>query len=125
MQAINPFLLGAGILGCLVALLHGFLQQKLIIKPLVKRNLESGNLSETTLKLIVALLHFSTAAWLAGGVALIVVSRMGGEAQLATGLLVAALYSFAAAANFWATRGRHPGWVLLGLAVAAILAGIL
>lgn len=89
------------------------------------RGLQSGHLSETTLKLIVALLHFSTAAWLAGGAALVIVSRMGGEAQLVTGLLVAALYGFAAAANFWATRGRHPGWVLLGLAVAAILAGIL
>jgi hypothetical protein len=120
----NLFLMGSGVGGCLIALLHGVLQQKLIIRPLLQRNLQAKPLPDTTLKLIVALLHFSTAAWLAGGIALIVVARLGNEAQFVTGSLVASLYIFASAANFWATRGRHPGWALLALAVVAILIGI-
>ncbi|NNE49792.1 MAG: hypothetical protein HKM91_04595 [Altererythrobacter sp.] len=124
MQEANLYLFGAGIGGCLIAILHGVLQQRLIIRPLLQRNSLENALPDTTLKLIVALLHFSTFAWLAGGVALILVSKLGNEAQTAIGLLVASLYIFASAANFWATRGRHPGWILLALAVIAILAGL-
>ncbi len=124
LQVANPYLLGAGILGCLIALVHGFLQQKLIIRPLVLRLEPAQDLGKTALKLIVALLHFSTAAWFAGGVALILVASLNQQTQLVVGLLVMAQYSFAAIANFWATRGRHPGWVLLAIANAAILVGI-
>jgi hypothetical protein len=37
--------------------------------------------------------------------------------------LVGATYLFGAAGNFWATRGRHPGWMLLALALVLIAFG--
>jgi len=36
---------------------------------------------------------------------------------------VAAIYASGSLANLWATRGKHPGWVLLALATMLTLAG--
>jgi hypothetical protein len=46
------------------------------------------------------------------------------EARLATGLLVGSSYLFGAVGNLWATRGRHPGWVLYTIALILIVYGI-
>jgi hypothetical protein len=67
------------------------------------------------------LLHFSTFAWLVGGLALVAAAAwFGREVKLATGLLVGSLYLYGALGNAWATRGRHPGWILMAAAVGLI-----
>jgi hypothetical protein len=48
----------------------------------------------------------------------------GRDARLATGLFVGSLYVFAALGNFWATRGRHPGWMLMAIALVLIALGV-
>ena len=45
------------------------------------------------------------------------------EARLATGLLVGSSYLFGAVANLWGTRGRHPGWILMAVALFLIALG--
>jgi len=46
------------------------------------------------------------------------------ENVLATGLLVGSSYLFGALGNLWATRGRHPGWMLYALALVLIVFGV-
>jgi hypothetical protein len=45
------------------------------------------------------------------------------NARLATALLVGSSYLYGALANLWATRGRHPGWVLYAAALVLIVYG--
>jgi uncharacterized membrane protein YjjB (DUF3815 family) len=45
----------------------------------------------------------------------------GHDARLATGLFVGSLYLFGALGNLWATRGRHPGWMLMAAALILIV----
>jgi hypothetical protein len=76
-------------------------------------------------KLTPGLLHFSTFNWFVGGLALIAAANgfpPGG--RLATGLMVGTSYLYGALGNLWATRGRHPGWVLYAAAVALIVCGV-
>ena len=71
------------------------------------------------------LLHFSTIAWLVGGLALIVAAGwFGPQARLATGLCVGSLYLCGALGNLWGTRGRHPGWMLMAAALVLIVVGV-
>jgi len=107
----------AGIIGCIVAVIHGVLLQKLMIRPI----LNGAKLAETSRRLVPLLLHFSTIFWFLGGLALIIVpSFADAPTMLATAVFVGALYGFGAIGNFWGTRGKHPGWMLLAVAVALI-----
>jgi hypothetical protein len=97
----------AGVIGSGVAVVHGILTQRLMVRPLVP-----------------GLLHFSTFNWFLGGLALIAAIWFEQDARLATGLLVGSSYLYGALGNFWATRGRHPAWVLYAVALILIAFGI-
>jgi uncharacterized membrane protein YjjB (DUF3815 family) len=76
-------------------------------------------------RLVPLLLHFSTICWFLGGLALIAAaSWFERDARLATGLFVGSLYAFGALGNVWATRGRHPGWMLMAAALILIVFGV-
>ena len=76
-------------------------------------------------RLIPLLLHFSTFVWFGGGLALIAAAFwLDRDARLAIAVLVGAAYLFGALGNLWGTRGRHPGWMLLALALGLIVVGI-
>jgi hypothetical protein len=71
------------------------------------------------------LLHFSTISWFLGGLALIAAAKwFEQDARLATGLFVGSLYLFGALGNLWGTRGLHPGWMLMAVALVLIAFGI-
>jgi hypothetical protein len=68
--------------------------------------------------------YFSTISWFLGGLALIAAAIcFEQDAKLATGL-VGCLYLFGAVGNLWATRGRHPGWMLMAAALILIVFGV-
>ena len=76
-------------------------------------------------RLVPLLLHFSTISWFLGGLALIAAANwFKQDARLATGLFVGSLYLFGAVGNLWATRGRHPGWMLMAAALILIVFGV-
>ncbi|HMJ93951.1 MAG TPA: hypothetical protein VK472_07615 [Allosphingosinicella sp.] len=111
----------AGIIGSCVALVHGLLVQRLMVRTIEKAFSAGGPVPRPIRRLVPPLLHFSTIVWLLGGLVLVVAAlRFGPDARLATGLLVGATFLFGAVVNAWATRGRHPGWMLMALAVALI-----
>ena len=115
----------AGVIGSFTAVVHGILVQRLMVRPLEAHFLVDGRISEPVRKLVPLLLHFSTISWFVGGIALIVAANwFEQDAKLVTGLFVSGLYLFAAAGNFWATRGSHPGWMLMAVALILIVYGI-
>lgn len=111
-----------GVIGAGVAVIHGVLTQRLMVRPV----LAGDRLSPPIRRLIPALLQFSTYNWLLGGLALLAVALapVGPQARLAVGLLVGSSYLFAVIGNGWATRGRHPGWALYAVSLGLIAYGL-
>lgn len=115
----------AGVIGGLTAVIHGVLIQRLVVRPVEATFLAEPRTPEAIRRLVPLLMQFSTFAWLLGAVALIVAAcRFEPQARLVTGLLVGGLYLFGALGNFWATGGRHPGWMLMAAALMLIAIGI-
>ena len=117
----NAALAMAGVLGSGTAVVHGILVQRLMVKPFEEFALADGQIGAPVRRLVPLLLHFSTISWFLGGLALIVAARwLEGDARFATGVFVGSLYLFGALANLWGTRGLHPGWMLMAVALVLI-----
>jgi hypothetical protein len=115
----------AGIIGSCVAVVHGILTQRLMVRPFEELSLADKRISAPIRRLVPLLLHFSTISWFLGGFALIAAATwFGRDAKLATGLFVGSLYLFGALGNLWGTRGRHPGWMLMAAALVLIAFGV-
>jgi len=113
----------AGIVGSAVALIHGALVQRLMIRPI--EGLADGRLSAPVRRLVPALLQFSTYNWLIGGLALVAAALwFEPGARLVTAALVGSSYLFGAVGNLWGTRGRHAGWMLMAAALILIVLGV-
>jgi hypothetical protein len=121
----NTALATAGVIGCGVAVVHGILVQRLMVKPFEELALADGRISVSIRRLVPLLLHFSTISWFLGGLALIAAARwLARDARLATGVFVGSLYLFGAVGNLCGTRGLHPGWMLMAAALVLIAFGI-
>ena len=115
----------AGVIGSGVAVFHGVLVQQLMVRPLEESLLADERSGAAIRRLVPLLLHFSTASWFLGGLALIAAANWFERgARLATGLCVGGLYFYGAIANLWGTRGLHPGWVLMAVALVLIVLGV-
>jgi hypothetical protein len=115
----------AGVIGSGVAVVHGILVQRLMVRPLEAVFLADKKITPPVRRLIPPLLHFSTISWFFGGIALIAAALWFGEsARIAIGVVVGSHFLFGAIANFWGTRGRHPGWMLLAAAIILIALGV-
>lgn len=121
MEWHNTALVLAGIIGSGTAVVHGVLTQRLMVKPIEMALAANGRGTEKISRLVPLLLHMSTVTWFMGGLALIAAAQWAGEGlRLWTGLFVGSLFLYGAVGNFWGTRGRHPGWMLMAVAVALI-----
>lgn len=116
-------LAGAGVIGGTAAPIHGMLVRRSMSRPLGPLMRREGSMSPAIVRLVPMLLDFSAFNWFLGGVALIAAAFwFGTEARMVTAALVGSSYLFASLANFWGTRGRHPGWSIYAVAVVLILA---
>ena len=121
----NAALAMAGVIGSGVAVVHGILVQRLMVKPFEELALADGRIGAPIRRLVPLLLHFSTISWFLGGLTLIAAARwLERDARLATGVFVGSLYLFGALGNLWGTRGLHPGWMLMAVALVLIAFGI-
>jgi len=119
----NAALAMAGVIGSAVAVVHGILVQRLMVKPFEEFFLTDKRIAASVRRLVPGLLHFSTVSWFLGGLALIVAIWFERDMRLATGLFVGSLYLYGALGNLWGTRGRHPGWMLMAAALVLIVLG--
>jgi hypothetical protein len=121
----NAALAMAGVIGSGVAVVHGILVERLMVRPFEDFALADGRIGATVRRLVPLLLHFSTVSWFLGGLALIAAAWwLEGDARLATGIFVGSLYLFGALGNLWGTRGLHPGWMLMTVALMLIAFGV-
>ena len=121
----NAALAMAGVIGSGVAVVHGILVQRLMVKPFEEFALADGRISARIRRLVPLLLHFSTISWFLGGLVLIAAARWSErDARLTIGVFVGSLYLFGALGNLWGTRGLHPGWMLMAVALVLIAFGI-
>lgn len=121
----NAALTLAGVIGSGVAVVHGILVQRLMVKPFEEFALTDGRIGVSIRRLVPLLLHFSTISWFLGGLALIAAAKwLERDARFATGVFVGSLYLFGALGNLWGTRGLHPGWMLMAAALVLIAFGI-
>ncbi len=117
-------IIAAGFIGASGALIHSYLVRQKITAPLAGKVLSNGDYPEALARLVPALLDFSGFNWLIGGLALMAAPFWLGEQGLTVlALMVGSSYLYAAIGNCWGTRGRHPGWVIYGLATALLAAG--
>ncbi|MGH6872188.1 MAG: hypothetical protein ACREHE_11840 [Rhizomicrobium sp.] len=117
-------LVAAGALGSAVALVRGVLTQRHLVDPLMRMAGGDRRMRASTVRLVPVLLQFSTYAWFLGGLALIAAALwLEPKARLVVCAMVGAIYIFGTLGNLWATRGRHPGWMLLGASTVLIAFG--
>jgi len=118
MNTYNLAFVTAGGIGSIVAIVHGVLTQQFMVKPILTETEYAKSIG----RLIPLLLQFSTFCWFFGGVALMTVPFfLDTSVVLTTAAFVGTCYAYGAVGNFWSTNGRHPGWVLLAIAVALIV----
>ena len=68
----------AGIVGSTVAIVHGVVTQRVMVRPV--HELTAGKLPQSIRRLVAALLHFSTFNWFVSGLALLIaVYSFGGK----------------------------------------------
>ena len=115
-------LIAAGVIGGVTAVIHGVLIERLMVRPFDRILADDRRVSAVIGRLVSPLLHYSTASWLLGGLVLIAAALLpfSPDARLTTGLMVGGHFLYGALGNAWATRGRHPGWMLMALAVGLI-----
>ena len=115
----------AGLIGSFVAVVHGILTQRRMVRPIEAFLLADRRTSAPIRRLVPLLLHFSTIVWFLGGLTLIAAAIwFDRDAKLATGLFVGSTYLLGALGKFWGTRGRHPGWMLMAAALILIVFGV-
>jgi len=121
----NAALATAGVIGSGVAVVHGILVQKLMVVPIAQFLAAEPRISAPVRRIVPLCLHFSTVTWFLGGLALIAAANwLDRDAKLAIGLSVGCVYLLGALGNLWGTQGRHPGWMLMVLALALIAFGV-
>jgi hypothetical protein len=107
----------AGIATIAVAIIHGVLGEA---KVFARARIEPERL-RTLIRLV---WQTSAVAWAGAGVLLVATPQMASApARHWIVITLAVVLAFAAAANAWATRGRHFGWMALTAVVAMTVAG--
>ena len=107
----------AGVAGIAVSLVHGVLGET---KVFAKATIQPESL-RTLIRLV---WQAGTVAWIGGAVLLIAAPSFGSEsARHWIVITVIGVYTFAAAANAWWSRGRAIGWKALSVVVALAVAG--
>ena len=115
----------AGLIGSFVAVVHGILTERRMVRPIEAFLLADRRTSAPIRRLVPLLLHFSTIVWFLGGLTLIAAAIwFDRDTKLATGLFVGSTYLLGALGNLWGTRGRHPGWMLMAAALILIVFGV-
>lgn len=118
----NFALFAAGAIAILTGIVHTALGETHIICKIAFPSRPLAILSR-------GILWVSGAAWVAAGI-LFFALALTGPSPLAPPIIItqSVVLGIGAVGNFQATKGRHPGWVLLamsiGLALYALLAGM-
>ncbi|MEM6627687.1 MAG: hypothetical protein AAF719_13390 [Pseudomonadota bacterium] len=113
----DAYLYAAGTLGIVISIVHGFLGETKIVAP-------SQAPASQAKRVMRAIMFISAVYWFAGGLVLLLTPAVLTEAQRPLAVYGAAfLFLTGSLGNFWATKGRHFGWMLLAVAGGLAVAG--
>lgn len=113
----------AGGIIAMVAVIHAILMQRHMVRPIDALMDKDGGMSAPLHRLTGLLLHFSTFAWFLGGLTLIGAAIWAApDVKFTLAIVIGVHCLYGALANLWATRGRHPGGLLMSGAVVLIVA---
>jgi hypothetical protein len=101
----------AGGLGMLCGVIHGYRGETKVVLPI-------ENIRASAKRVLSAVMILTAIYWIAAGAILAAGPLLADHDRRIALCVAAAIYGTAAAANFWAHRGRHFGWILLSLAAA-------
>jgi hypothetical protein len=108
----------AGILALVVSIVHGVLGETQVF-PRVRIEPERAR------RLIRLVWQASTVASISLAILLIAAPKLGSEAARTWIIAMSIVtYGFAAIGNAWATRGRHFGWIAMGIVVGLAAIGL-
>ena len=110
---MNDFLIyAAGGLGMIIAVVHGYIGEVKVVAPVT-------GINRSAKRVLSAVMFLSAIYWFAAGALLVVAPLiLESDAKRLAAFFVGTIYLSGALANFWATRGRHFGWMLLAIATA-------
>ncbi len=112
------FLVMAGCLGMVIAILHGYIGEMKVVRPI------QGSPASAK-RVLHALMFLSAVYWFVGGAILAAGPfYLDANARYVAAMMVGALYLSGAIANLWATRGRHFGWAMLAGTTILIWLGV-
>jgi hypothetical protein len=104
----------AGGLGTLCGVIHGYRGEMRVVRPI-------ETVRASTKHVLSVVMVLTAMYWVAAGAIVAAGPLLADHDRRIALYIAAAIYGTAAAANFWANRGRHFGWVLLSLAAALAL----
>ncbi len=107
----------AGVLGMLCAIAHGYLGETKVVRPV-------QNIPASAKRVLQAIMFLSAVYWFVAGAAAAASPFLTAHDRRLALFIAGAIYFSSAAANFWATRGRHFGWVALSAAAALAWLGM-
>ena len=108
----------AGVLAILVAIAHGATAE---LRVFPRAHIDPGR----TRKLLRLMWQASTVDWIGVGVLLVAAPWLGSQIARHWVIAVAVVvYGYAAVGNAVASRGRHPGWILMTCVVVLALRGL-
>lgn len=113
----DVMLLVAGGMGMVIALVHGYIGETKVVRPVQAT-------TDTAKRVLQAIMFLSAVYWFFAGLALAAAPvYFEGAPKTAIAYIVASIFASGAIGNFWATRGRHFGWMLLAVACSLALFG--
>ncbi len=97
----------AGALGMLVAVVHGYLGETKVIRPIKV-------IPASAKRVLQAIMFLSAVYWfIAGAVLAVSPFYLTAHDRRVAAMAACTIYITSAVANFWALRGRHFGWIVL------------
>ncbi len=113
-----------GAVGVVVGMFHGSVVQRVMVGP-IGAALAGTDIRISARRLVSPIMHVSTAVYILGGLALIAIGAgWAPHLRNAVALTISGFYLHAMVMNCWATRGRHPGWMLMAAALVLIQAEV-
>lgn len=113
----DTFLILAGSLGMIISVVHGYIGETKVVAA-------ATSPSPVVRRVLSAIMFLSALYWFAaGGLLVLTPIVLPPIYRDVTVIGVAIIFATGAAANCWATRGRHFGWVLLAIATVLTLLG--
>lgn len=125
---MNLYLIASALAGLGSAFGHSYLSERYILRPMYAARGDNRVLANAAnWRVTVAMYHFISFAWVTMALATLwlMLARPSHDAAILVAMIGGAFYFASALVNLWALRRPHIGSILLTIAGATLVAGVL